>query len=103
MESNPLYKSGDWVAPRLLPRKLQILLKTRFTRTLLARLLGPQGIYEWVIARTRYIDETFLRARGEGFTNILIFGAGFDSRAVRFQPELSDAKVFELGAPSTQA
>ena len=98
-----MYKSGDWVAPRLLPRKLQILLRIRLTRTLLARLLGPQGIYEWVIARTRYIDEVFLRARAEGFAHILIFGAGFDSRAVRFQRELSDAKVFELDAPSTQA
>jgi len=103
LESNPLHKSADWVSPRLLPRKLQILLRIRFARVLLARLLGPQGIYEWVIARTRYIDEVFLRAGAEGFTSVLIFGAGFDSRAVRFRSELSGAKVFELDAPSTQA
>lgn len=102
LESNPLYKSDDWVAPRLLPRKLQILIRIPIARRLLIRVLGPQGIYEWVIARTRYIDEVFMRASAEGFSQVLLFGAGFDSRGVRFQSELKDSKVFELDAPTTQ-
>jgi methyltransferase (TIGR00027 family) len=102
MESNLLYKSDDWVAPKLLPRKLQILIRIPIARKLLSRVLGPQGIYEWVIARTKYIDDAFKFANAQGFSQILLFGAGFDSRGVRFQTGLKDSKVFELDAPTTQ-
>ena len=53
------------------------------TRAVLHRILGPQGVYEWVIARTRYFDEALRTACGEGFSQVLVFGAGFDSRGVR--------------------
>jgi methyltransferase (TIGR00027 family) len=102
MESNALHKSDDWVAPKLLPRTLQILIRIPIARRFLSRLLGPQGIYEWVIARTKYIDEVFIHASAEGFSQVLLLGAGFDSRGVRFQSELKEAKVFELDAPTTQ-
>jgi methyltransferase (TIGR00027 family) len=102
MESNPLYKSDDWVAPRLLPRLMQFLVRIPITRRLLSRVLGPQGIYEWVIARTKYIDDIFRQASARGFSQVLLFGAGFDSRAVRFQSELKHSQVFELDAPTTQ-
>jgi methyltransferase (TIGR00027 family) len=102
MESNSMYKSGDWVAPKLLPRKLQILIRIPLAGRLLSHIMGPQGLYEWVIARTKYIDDIFVHAGIEGFSQILLFGAGFDSRGVRFQSELKDAKIFELDAPTTQ-
>jgi len=102
VESNPLYKSDDWVAPKLLPRMLQILIRIPIVCRFLIRLLTPEGIYEWVIARTKYIDEVFIHASAEGFSQVLLFGAGFDSRGVCFQSELKDAKVFELDAPTTQ-
>ena len=103
LESKPLYKSDDWVAPQLLPRKLQLLIQIPIARRLLSRVLGPEGIYEWVIARTKYIDDVFRQADAEGFAQVLLFGAGFDSRGVRFQSELKDSKVFELDAPTTQS
>jgi methyltransferase (TIGR00027 family) len=83
---------------------LQILIRIPIARRFLSRLLaaGYQGIYEWVIARTKYIDEVFIHAGAEGFSQVLLFGAGFDSRGVRFQSELKDVKVFELDAPTTQ-
>jgi methyltransferase (TIGR00027 family) len=102
MESNPLYKSDDWVAPKLLPCVLQIIVRIPIARRLLSRIFGPPGIYEWVIARTKYIDEIFSHASTEGFSQVLLFGAGFDSRAVRFQSELKGAKVFELDVATTQ-
>ncbi|MGA2975010.1 MAG: SAM-dependent methyltransferase [Spirochaetia bacterium] len=103
MEKNPLYKSDDWVAAKLLPRKIQLIVRIPPARKMLARVFGPQGVYEWVIARTRYIDEVMRRALAEGFSQVLIFGAGFDSRAIRFQAQLGDCRVFELDAPTTQA
>ncbi|MGD0919508.1 MAG: SAM-dependent methyltransferase [Thermodesulfobacteriota bacterium] len=101
-ESNPMYKGADWVAPMLLPAKIKPFVRMKLTRKLLRRVMGPQGVYEWVIARTRYIDEALIRACKEGFSQILLFGAGFDSRGVRFKAELKDMRVFELDAPTTQ-
>jgi methyltransferase (TIGR00027 family) len=102
METNPRYKSGDWVAGLLLPRPLQLLFKFPPARWLLVRMLGPRGMYEWVIARTRYIDEVFARAASAEFVQVLLLGAGFDSRAIRFQPEMRGLRIFELDAATTQ-
>jgi methyltransferase (TIGR00027 family) len=102
-ERNPLYKSSDWVAPKLLPGKMQPLVKIGLTRMILRKVMGPQGVYEWVIARTRYIDAALLRACKESFSQVLLFGAGFDSRGVRFKSELKGMKLFELDAPTTQS
>jgi methyltransferase (TIGR00027 family) len=101
-EGNPLYKGEDWVAPLLLPRKLQPFAKMGLTRKVLRHLLGPQGVYEWVIARTRYIDAAFRTACTDQFSQVLLFGAGFDSRGVRFKDEMEGLRLFELDAPTTQ-
>jgi methyltransferase (TIGR00027 family) len=103
LETNSLYKCNDWVAPLLLPKKIQLIFKLAATRKALIRALAPEGIYEWVIARTKYIDALFLRASTEGFSQIVLFGAGFDSRGIRFQSELKGMKIFELDAPATQS
>jgi methyltransferase (TIGR00027 family) len=102
LETNEMFKSDDWVAPKLLPKKLQILIKIPVARYFLKNLLGKRGIYEWVIARTKYIDNVFKQINEERFSQVLIFGAGFDSRGVRFQDYLKNVKIFELDVPSTQ-
>jgi len=101
-ERDPLYKGADCVAPKLLPSKMQPLVRIGLTRLLLRKVMGPQGVYEWVIARTKYIDEALTRACKEGFSQVLLFGAGFDSRGVRFEAELKQMKLFELDAATTQ-
>jgi len=101
-ERDPMLKGSDWVAPKLLPAKLQPFVKFGPIRKLLRRVMGPQGVYGWVIARTRYIDEALSIACREGFVQVLLFGAGFDSRGVRFSSELKDMRLFELDAPTTQ-
>ena len=102
LETDPRYKSGDSTAGRLLPRMLQLAFHSRVLRKLLLRLLMPAGIYEWVIARTKYIDALVTRCQADGFKQVLLIGAGFDTRAIRFQPELKAMKVYELDAPTTQ-
>jgi hypothetical protein len=67
MEKRPAFKSGDWVAPLLLPRKIQVLFKVPLFRHALTKVFGPEGVYEWVIARTKYIDDVFERALADGF------------------------------------
>jgi len=102
MEKRPAFKSGDWVAPLLLPRKIGVAFKIAPLRRLLTRIMGPKGVYEWVIARTRYIDEIFEKALSSGCVQALIIGAGFDSRAIRFNTSERGTKVFELDAAPTQ-
>jgi methyltransferase (TIGR00027 family) len=66
------------------------------------RIFAPAGIYEYVIARTKYIDAVFKQALAEPFDQVLLFGAGFDTRALRFQAEAQQTRIFELDAPLTQ-
>jgi methyltransferase (TIGR00027 family) len=103
LESNPLLRSGDWVAQKLLPRTIQLAFRLPAARRFLVRALAPEGVYEWVIARTKYIDAVFAKLPAESFAQVLLFGAGFDTRGIRFQSELKQAKVFELDAPTTQS
>src|SRR5580692_11450133 len=54
-----------------------------------------------VVARTALIDQT-VGAELARVGQVLILGAGFDSRAYRL-PRLREARVFEVDHPDTQA
>jgi methyltransferase (TIGR00027 family) len=56
-----------------------------------------------VLARSRYIDECLRDCLDEGIRQLVILGAGYDSRAYRFSALKRDVKVFEVDHPSTQA
>ena len=60
------------------------------------------GFATAVHARTRYIDEMFKESLAAGATQVVILGAGLDSRAYRFAPMLRGARVFEVDFPPTQ-
>jgi methyltransferase (TIGR00027 family) len=59
---------------------------------------GPRGT---VAVRTRYIDDALGQALGDGADQVVILGAGFDSRAYRV-PRIERARVFEVDHPATQ-
>lgn len=102
METNRYYKSDDHIAPLLLPSALKPLLHISSFRRLFTKVAAPKGIYEYVIARTKYIDAIFRQALAEHFDQVLIFGAGFDTRALRFQDAIGNTRVFELDVSVTQ-
>lgn len=52
--------------------------------------------------RTRYIDDALGQALDAGANQVVILGAGFDSRAYRV-PRIERARVFEVDHPATQA
>jgi methyltransferase (TIGR00027 family) len=80
----------------------------------IARIPGLQSLVPWyidrrwpgvrssVVARTRLIDETIAAALSEHPEQLVILGAGFDSRAFRL-PGLRGITVFEVDHPDTQA
>jgi len=58
------------------------------------------GLYEYIIARTTYFDGLFANAIKDGIPQIVILGAGYDSRAYRFGS--GTTKIFEVDATFTQ-
>jgi methyltransferase (TIGR00027 family) len=102
LETDSHYKSDDYIAPLLLPSYIKPLLHISLARKLFSRIVAPKGIYEYVIARTKYIDAIFKQALADQFNQILIFGAGFDTRALRFQAKIQNTQIFELDVPITQ-
>jgi len=102
LESDSHYHSDDRIALSLIPSFFKFLLYISPFRRFFLRVSAPKGIYEYTIARTKFIDAVFKEILAEGFDQILIFGAGFDSRALRFQTQAGDTKIFELDVPITQ-
>jgi methyltransferase (TIGR00027 family) len=97
----------DPLAPRFLSAPLRLAAE-------LARLpvVGPvvPAVYDRIwpgprpsaVARTRLIDDTVRTAVEGGARQLVVLGAGFDSRAWRL-PELAGARVVEVDRPDTQA
>jgi len=100
LAKNGLYKSEDYIAPRLLPGPLKFLIKYKLINFKWP--FFPKGIYEYVIARTKYLDNIFKESMENGMEQILLFGAGFDTRAVRFAGKNMKTKIFELDTLYTQ-
>jgi len=61
------------------------------------------GMTPYIIARTAYFDRVFLDALQAGAPQIVILGAGYDSRASRFAASKGGTTVYELDAAETQA
>jgi methyltransferase (TIGR00027 family) len=101
-EKDPCLKADDDIAPLILPRLMQPLVKSRLIRRAFMRSLAPKGIFEYVIARTKYVDEAVGAALAAGIRQFVLLGAGYDSRAVRFHARAPEAVFFELDAPPTQ-
>jgi methyltransferase (TIGR00027 family) len=60
-----------------------------------------KGIFGAQICRTRYIDEVILNEFSKGKKQLVILGAGYDTRAYRL-PTIEKIKVFEIDLPSMQ-
>ena len=102
LESNPHYRSDDHIARLLVPAFLGHFLRVPLVRRFYRRFMAPKGIYEYTIARTKYIDAVFREALSQDLDQVLIFGAGFDTRALRFAAAAGNTRFFELDVPITQ-
>jgi len=102
LERDPHYRSDDSIAAQLAPHGIVALLRTQIGKAIFRRCLAQKGLYEYVIARTKYIDAAFRAALDDDFAQIVLFGAGFDTRALRFEAHLGNTRVFELDASITQ-
>jgi methyltransferase (TIGR00027 family) len=60
-----------------------------------------QGIFGAQICRTRYIDDAVQTALAQGIGQLVILGAGLDTRPYRL-PGMEGVKVFEVDLPAVQ-
>lgn len=60
------------------------------------------GMSNLMLVRTRFVDDCMRRALEDGVTQVVILGAGFDTRAYRLQDLLGERKIFEVDYRSTQ-
>ena len=59
------------------------------------------GLSSSIMARVRYFDEFTKKSIAEGIEQLIVLGAGYDTRAYRIE-ELKYIKVFEVDHPNTQ-
>ena len=99
---------ADDLAPWFLDRRFRWAL--RLSRLPLLGRMVPWSLIDghWsgsrctVAVRTRYIDDALTAALRRGAEQVVILGAGFDSRAYRI-PGIGRTRVFEVDLPAIQA
>ncbi len=95
-------RNPDYLASRILPisQRVGCFIRGRF---FLKRMRG-QPFYQYVLARTRYYDQIFSDAiTKQAVRYIVNIGCGGDTRAYRFQPQLSQYKVDVLECDQAEA
>ena len=94
--------NGDYLAGRaLLPYQRTLNRAPKLARWLLER--GLPGAFGYFNARTQYFDEVLLQEARAGLEQVVILGAGFDSRSLRFSDALRTVRVFEVDMPEVLA
>ena len=102
MERDPNVRNPDYLVIHLLGPKWRLISKVRPLVRLMVRIYNriiPGGYY-FHIARTKHIDACLREALQEGIEQLVIMGAGYGTRAYRFERLLAGARVFELDLPN---
>ncbi len=108
-EPDASVRNPDWVADRLIgPAELDLIadhpISTALNQDFREVMNDPDVFgFTWLmLVRTRFIDELIERAVRGGAVQLVILGAGFDTRAHRFTELLKHAAVIEVDYGATQ-
>ena len=101
-ERDERFRGPDTMAEVFLPAFAKVVLNIPLMRRFFMKRLAPPGIYEYVLARTKLLDSVFLDALRNRFPQIVLLGAGMDTRALRFRDRNQGTRVFELDIETTQ-
>jgi methyltransferase (TIGR00027 family) len=76
----------DYLAELFLPSPTRFLIKFKGIRARAKNRLNEflPGLYEYVNARTAYFDSVYIDALNNNIPQIVLLGAGYDTRAYRF-------------------
>ncbi len=95
---------NDDLAHLFLPFLYKVFVRFGFLRHLLKRKdekLTP-GVYEFMLARTAFFDSIFANALGKKIPQIVLLGAGYDTRSIRFMQLNQATQIIELDIAPTQ-
>ncbi len=81
-------------------KRLKCPLRLTIGRWLMSRIFP--GVHGAVVTRVRFIDEYLDACLDQGLEQLVILGAGYDTRAYRFKALERQAIVFEVDHPATQ-
>jgi len=95
-------RGRDSIAELFLPEEHRAPLKDAVKRDWIMKNKVRPGIYEFMIARTAYFDQVFIEALSNKLPQLVLLGAGYDSRPYRFEHLLGGTVVYEVDAPATQ-
>jgi methyltransferase (TIGR00027 family) len=108
-EPDAAVRNPDWLAERLIsPAELDRIPEHPISKALREDYKKGRlnqevaGMSNLMLIRTRFIDEQMQRGLENGARQVVILGAGFDTRAYRFEELLKDKGVFEVDYRSTQ-
>lgn len=107
-DPDPQRRNPDYLAIRLLgPRERAVLPEVRLDALDLDfdEAIKPLGAHIVAILtyRTKAFDAALLDAVQGGATQVVVLGAGFDSRAYRFRDQLRNVRFIEVDSGPTQA
>jgi methyltransferase (TIGR00027 family) len=107
VEREPALRNPDDLASALLSPQLRVhaLAKVPGARRLIPRLaerLVPGG-YHYETARVKHIDDLLRSELNKGLEQLVILGAGYDSRPYRFADALQQTRVLEVDLPQISA
>jgi methyltransferase (TIGR00027 family) len=106
LERDPAVRCPDDMAAGFLGGfNVTTLAKHRVTRRLLLRRVNQRvpGAYTYEIARAKFVDEIVLGAAAAGLDELILLGAGLDSRPYRLVEQLRGVRVIEVDHPASQA
>jgi methyltransferase (TIGR00027 family) len=108
-EPDESVRNPDWLAVRLLgPEELELIREHPIAPALQQDYRQARqnpviaGLSNFMLVRTRFIDDRLHAAIRNGATQLVILGAGFDTRAYRFADLLQNVKAFEVDHHATQ-
>ncbi len=100
-EDDEIVRGKDELAALFLPEEKKEPLKSSDFRRNIKKVI-PKGLYEYVTARTAYFDDLFDASLQAGLPQIVILGAGYDSRPYRFEKYIADTMIYEVDGSATQ-
>lgn len=96
-------RCADYLAKNFLGTKYKLITSIR-PQSLLKKVVNSiaPGSYGFAIIRTRHFDNALLREINEGIEQLVLLGAGYDTRGIRYAERLKGTEVYEVDFPGTQ-
>lgn len=95
-------RGGDTLADIFLPAETVASLLEASTAAWLRAFVSRGGAYEFFLARTAWLDGLVRRALMDDIPQVVLLGAGYDTRALRFSKLVRRTRIFELDIAPTQ-